>query len=486
MTDFGLAKKTEADSGLTGTGQILGTPAYMPPEQASGKTDDVGPLADVYSLGAILYCLLTGRPPFQAASPMDTLLQVLDQDPVAPRTLNPQVPRDLETICLKCLSKESTRRYPGSETLRDEFGRFLKGEPIEARPVGRFEQGWRWCKRNPAIASLSTLAATFLLLGSVVSIYYAIEAEARADSELRARIRESEALSDAIESQKVAEENAQKASQEFQRAEQELYASKFANARIELLASKPQNALNFLQEMQKLGSVDLGWEWYYLNRVCQLERFTVAGREAAFVRGGKELATRRSPRSGIQLFDAKTGEPTGRLESNLETLGGMIASGGGELLAVTDGKKVEVWDVEQRKIRHTIDIAYETLVDFDLDVSGARLVILSGLSRASLSVPAARGSAPRKNVAVIYSMASGEQVQRFDSLSASEQPPSFRLTAKSLSRSTKETVINGLRIDLRSVSGISNRVRCSDHRSNSMQPCFRPLCSTVRTAKPWP
>ena len=105
VTDFGLAKKTEADSNLTGTGQILGTPAYMPPEQASGKTD-VGPLADVYSIGAILYCLLTGRPPFQAANPMDTLLQVLDQDPVSPRALNSAIPRDLARVSSKMPRKE--------------------------------------------------------------------------------------------------------------------------------------------------------------------------------------------------------------------------------------------------------------------------------------------------------------------------------------------------------------------------------------------
>ena len=148
VTDFGLAKKTEADSDLTGTGQILGTPAYMPPEQASGKTDEVGPLADVYSLGAVLYCLLTGRPPHQAASPMDTLLQVLERDPLPPRQLNPNIPQDLESVCMKCLQKNPSHRYGDATELVHELGRFLSGEPTHARPIGSFRYAWNWYWHN--------------------------------------------------------------------------------------------------------------------------------------------------------------------------------------------------------------------------------------------------------------------------------------------------------------------------------------------------
>ena len=170
VTDFGLAKQMKKLTQVTdfGTGQILGTPSYMPPEQAAGKTD-VGPAADVYSLGAILYCLLTGRPPFQAANPMDTLLQVLDQEPVSVRLLNPQVPLDLETIALKCLEKDQTRRYCSARRLlRIELQRFLNGEPILARPISSAARAWRWCRRNRAVASL--LGSSFLLVTAVATV----------------------------------------------------------------------------------------------------------------------------------------------------------------------------------------------------------------------------------------------------------------------------------------------------------------------------
>jgi WD40 repeat protein/tRNA A-37 threonylcarbamoyl transferase component Bud32 len=163
ITDFGLAKKTEADSDLTGTGQILGTPAYMPPEQASGKVDQVGPLADVYSLGAILYCLLTGRPPFQAASPMDVLRQVLDKDPISVRQLVPTIPRDLSTICGKCLSKDPEKRYASAADLAADLQRFLDDQPILARPAGRIERASKWASKQPAVAAILLTLPAWLL-----------------------------------------------------------------------------------------------------------------------------------------------------------------------------------------------------------------------------------------------------------------------------------------------------------------------------------
>jgi serine/threonine protein kinase len=170
VSDFGLAKQMGSGSDLTGTGQILGTPSYMPPEQAGGNSKDIGTAADVYALGAILYRTLTGRPPFQAATAMETVLQVLKQEPVPVRQLNPAVPSDLETICLKCLQKDPAKRYASADALADDLRRWLQGDPIMARPISRWEKSIRWFKKNPAIAS--AVAVGFLSLGVIVAILY--------------------------------------------------------------------------------------------------------------------------------------------------------------------------------------------------------------------------------------------------------------------------------------------------------------------------
>ena len=134
ITDFGLAKELDRDQGHTHSGAVMGTPSFMSPEQAAGQTRDLGPAVDVYALGAILYVCLTGRPPFKSATTFDTLTQVIHDEPVPPRRLNPQVPLDLETICLKTLEKEPTKRYETAEALAEELRRFQLGEPIQARP----------------------------------------------------------------------------------------------------------------------------------------------------------------------------------------------------------------------------------------------------------------------------------------------------------------------------------------------------------------
>ncbi len=191
VSDFGLAKNVRGDSHLTASGQIMGTPSYMPPEQASGRAGAIGPAADVYALGATLYCRLTGRPPFQAATPVETLQQVLTREPVSPRQLNSAVDRDLEIICLKCLQKETSRRYATASALADDLRRFLAGQPIEARAVGQAEHAWRWCRRNPLVAGLAAGIALSLLVGTIVSTTQ----WARADREARAA-RAAQRLSD--------------------------------------------------------------------------------------------------------------------------------------------------------------------------------------------------------------------------------------------------------------------------------------------------
>lgn len=191
VTDFGLAKRVRGEEGLTDTGQVVGTPSYMPPEQAWPGQGEIGPASDVYSLGAILYEVLTGRPPFRAATVMDTLMQVLDTEPASPRLLNNKVPRDLETICLKCLAKDPQRRYATAREMQDELDRFLAGQPIKARPINVVARLARWSRRNPVAAGL--LASSMLLLIVVGAL--AFSTARTLETQLRGVMRQSLAYS---------------------------------------------------------------------------------------------------------------------------------------------------------------------------------------------------------------------------------------------------------------------------------------------------
>jgi serine/threonine-protein kinase len=189
ITDFGLARRLEGEKGLTLSGVLVGTPSYMAPEQARGQKSAIGPATDVYALGAILYELLTGRPPFCAETATATLRQVETDEPVPPGRLNPAVPRDLETICLKCLQKEPAHRYSSAAALADDLRRFERGEPIMARPPGALERAAKWTRRRPTTAAL--LAASVLMLAGItaVSVWYAGDrAQRRAEAKSRGRV----------------------------------------------------------------------------------------------------------------------------------------------------------------------------------------------------------------------------------------------------------------------------------------------------------
>src|SRR5258708_32103774 len=174
VTDFGLAKRLHHDSELTLSGRVLGSPSYSPPEQAAANGGLVGRRSDVYSLGAILYHLLTGRPPCVGETLTDTLQEVVNKEPVSPRLLNPSLRPDLETLCLKCLEKEPARRYQTAQALAEDRGRFLRNEPIQARPVGPVEKLSRWCRLRPVVAALGATTLVLLLavaVGSPIAIY---------------------------------------------------------------------------------------------------------------------------------------------------------------------------------------------------------------------------------------------------------------------------------------------------------------------------
>lgn len=184
ITDFGLARRLD-EASQTQSGAVMGTPSYMAPEQAGAKTDTIGPTTDVYALGAILYDCLTGRPPFRSATAMDTVMQVINHDPVAPRHLAPQTPHDLEVICLKCLQKDQSKRYQTAAELADDLRRFLHNEPISARPASMMEQVQKWVRRRPAIAGLLGGLALLMLLLIIGGIRYNILVQDQRDEALR-------------------------------------------------------------------------------------------------------------------------------------------------------------------------------------------------------------------------------------------------------------------------------------------------------------
>ncbi|HVS34287.1 MAG TPA: protein kinase, partial [Gemmataceae bacterium] len=202
--DFGLAKRVQVDSSLTRSGAVLGTPGYMAPEQARAGAKEVGPACDIYSLGSILYHLLTGRPPFVGARPMDVLLQVVHDEPVSVRRLFPQAPRDLETICLKCLHKDPRRRYATAEALADDLRRYRDGRPVLARPTPSWERAWKAARRRPVVATLATACTTALLLLLGGAAYYNAQLSAALKQSDAAEKKEAEEAQEAKRQQELA------------------------------------------------------------------------------------------------------------------------------------------------------------------------------------------------------------------------------------------------------------------------------------------
>jgi tetratricopeptide (TPR) repeat protein/tRNA A-37 threonylcarbamoyl transferase component Bud32 len=195
IADFGLAKQLHADSDHTQSGTPLGTPSYMAPELAEGKSAEVGPAADVYGLGAILYETLTGRPPFKATTALETVQQVCSQEPVPPSRLQPHLPRDLEIVCLKCLAKEPRRRYVSAGALAQDLGRFLEGRPIQARAARGWERAWKWARRRPlAAASVAVAGVAVLALLGVWAVFTVQLQEARLSAEQLAEERQKQWL----------------------------------------------------------------------------------------------------------------------------------------------------------------------------------------------------------------------------------------------------------------------------------------------------
>ncbi|MDB6023427.1 MAG: repeat-containing protein [Pedosphaera sp.] len=341
VTDFGLAKLIKADASLTLTGQALGSPGYMAPELASGKSAETDARGDVYSLGAVLYYLVTGRPPFQGDTPQDILLEMRNSEPVAPRRLNPGVPVNLETVCLKCLHPEPAKRYASARELADDLQRFLADEPVRARPVSKLEKFRLWCRRRPIQTALSAALAMAVILGLAGIIEEWRRAEAHALGESR-QLQISKAYAKKIRLELYAAD--------INLAAHALEHGDYGLARRTLAAQQP-----------KFGEEDLrGFEWRYLSNLSRGNQLaTLPGHSwivtcAAFSPDGGKLAT--GAQDGmIKIWDVNRHE----LITTLPGKGGAIWSvafspDGALLMAAGNFIQVEIWDAARWELVRTL------------------------------------------------------------------------------------------------------------------------------------
>jgi len=383
VTDFGLAKRlvgtrstaspqsAEGKDGdavehvptdFTVTGQVLGSPNFMPPEQAGGKHGKVGRPSDVYALGGILYYLLTGRAPFQADSLEHTISQVLSAEPVSPRLLNPSVPKDLETITLKCLEKEPTRRYQTAQELADELGRVLRDEPIHARPVNAPEKLWRWCRRKPVLAGAVGFAVAALVAGLATTSWQWRRAERIAKSESHERARAETGESNAV---------------------RQLYV---ANMKLAQQAWEQNDISRVRQLLEETATApERGFEWYYWQRQIHHPKEKILRGH-----GGLVLAVAYSPDGHrivtgsadhtVKVWDAATGKVLPLGGSNglnghkRPILSVVFSSDGKRILTGSWDRTVKVWDADTGEEVRTLPGIADRIFSVAFSPDGQRIV----------------------------------------------------------------------------------------------------------------
>jgi serine/threonine protein kinase/WD40 repeat protein len=424
ITDFGLAKLVDSVDGRTRAGDIVGTPGYLAPEQAEGNPHQVGPPADIYALGILLYEMLTGRPPFQAGTPLDTVMLVRLQEAVPPRRFQPRLERDLDTITLKCLQKEPQRRYGRAADLADDLRRFLDGQPILARPAGYRERLLKWTRRNPALAALSASTLAAVLLGFLGILLSLREVSQRAESETAAR---------AVAEKQRARANAERRNAELRTARGFLErgvglceAGEVGRGLV-LLA----HALKLLESLQAEGEADedeahptratrdhLDW-LTRSNLACWQQRLPIRLRaslthadwvwDVAFTPDGQRAVTAGKDRV-VRFWNAETGEPAGEpLQVGEPVWAVRISPDGKRLLTAQsrepDGYEAQLWNLaDGRKLGPALPH----------QVLGSPLGVLSNL-----------GFSPDGNT--VFSQSDAQTLQFFDAATGQSAGPPWRL-----------------------------------------------------------
>jgi serine/threonine protein kinase/WD40 repeat protein len=392
ITDFGLAKRVEPQSSWSGdsgrvaapqtrTGAVVGTPSYLAPEQAAGKNRTVGPHTDVYALGAILYELLTGRPPFRGETPLDTVLQVMADDPVPPSKLRAKLPRDLETICLKCLQKDPRKRYHTARELADDLARFQRGEAIAARPVGRWERAVKWMNRHPAATVLGITSLIALVSLLTVSVYYNVElrlaadkteAEAKAarDAEVRALAAKRKADEERIEAerQKTAAEQARlEADARRRESERGVYALQLFKAAA-LGERDPQRALRLLDDVRRCPQELRDFTWRYIRGQCLVTEQVIGVHQAAtgvppaarvvHSPDGSMVATVSGLDPMVRIYDVAERRLLWTLVGHQLAVHGVTFSPDGKLLATAGADNtVRIWELPSSRPKQAAQLA---------------------------------------------------------------------------------------------------------------------------------
>lgn len=364
VTDFGLAKQLASDSDLTRTGAVMGTPSYMPPEQAAGNTSEVGPRSDVYSLGAVLYFLLSGRPPFQSANHVEVLMQVLENEPIPTRTLAPDVPKDLDTICQKCLEKDPNRRYESAQAFSDDLIRFVNDEPVFARPIGRTERAWRWSRKHQAATFAIGLTCILLLLLGIGGPFVAIERQFAAQRAKTAegKARKSEAATHALNSE----------------LKSQVSRNKYflANARWDV-----QRVLEARKLLEGIPAEHRHLEWQLTRRQIEGSDFTCYGHmdsvERVAYSPDENKIVSASSDGTYRIWDAVSGTELANSKLKMDDASIPAISRSGRLIASIRGNEVDLWDVSTATLKRTLSNTRGEFSDVCLSESGDLLATSS-------------------------------------------------------------------------------------------------------------